>query len=506
MKFPETVLSDRKSLVRRTAGRTRRRDGKVLVLVLISCSAIFGILGLVFDAGLMTSDSQNLHHATDAAATAGAMDLLLGKTTSQATTTATSYITDLNGLADAQTTVNIPPVQGVYAGRNNYLEVIATRPYQTRIMHLLGVSSQQTISMRSVASYQASTAGGAIEVLDPTPPPLAISAMLPTLPAYPALLGGLEVLGLGTVSVNGAVLVNTTWGGVDEDGNPAGTSAGPPYGISCTPLLQLTHLNARDIRVSGGVDNQANYGSFTSGAKSPLRANRMGVPDPFETLPVPSTASDPTNVNTTLRGGVQVVSLPLVGAPTVLQPGVYDWIEVVSGQAVFQPGIYIIRSVNPISRIALNVVAGTVTANGVMFYVTNSSSYDPKTGAPDDGDGDTRPVISIPASQIPSVLINAAVLGSSFSPLSSGGSPFDGLLVYQRRSDARPVVVVHSNLLGAGSFGGTFYAKWGHVLFTGAGTYDMRIVAGTARLVTVTGMTIAPAILLPAALDVFLVE
>jgi len=483
----------------------RQRGGKVLVFVAVSCSAILGILGLVFDAGLMTSDNQNLHHATDAAATAAAMDLLLGHSTAQATATATSYVTALNGLADAQTTVNIPPVQGPYAGQANYVEVIATRSYQTRIIQLLGSASQQTITTRSVANYQASTAGGVIDVLDPTPPALSVSGVPPVLPSYPAILGGLEVLGLGTVSVNGAVLVNTTWGGVDQNGNPAGTGAGPPYGISCTPLISLTHLNALNIRVSGGVDNQANYGNYKSGASSPLLANQLPVPDPFETLPVPSTASDPVNVNTTLRGSAQVISLPL-GVPTVLQPGVYDWIEVDAGQAVFQPGIYIIRSTNPLTGLALNILAGTVTANGVMFYVTNSSSYNPQTGAPDSGDGDTRPAVSVPTSLTPSVVINAAIPGSTFLPLNTGSSPFDGILIYQRRSDASPVVVVHSSLLGAGTFSGTFYAKWGHVLFTGAGTYDIRIVSGTARLVTVTGMTIVPSVFLPPAKDVFLVE
>ena len=48
------------------------------MFVLICCTAIFGILGLIVDAGLMMSDSQNLQAATDAAATAGAMDLPWG--------------------------------------------------------------------------------------------------------------------------------------------------------------------------------------------------------------------------------------------------------------------------------------------------------------------------------------------------------------------------------------------------------------------------------------------
>jgi hypothetical protein len=485
--------------------RTRHPKGKVLVLVLISLSSILGILGLVFDAGLLTSDSQDLHHATDAAATAGAMDLLLGKAPASATATAISYVSGLNGLADAQTTVNIPPLQGVFAGQSSYVEVVASRVYKTRLIHMLGANSQQTFSTRSVAGYRPSTTGAAIVVLDPNPSAISINGIPPMLPTYPALIAGLEVLGLGTVGVDGAVLVNTTWGGVDENGNPAGTSSGPPYGISCTPLVSLTHLNARDIRVVGGVDSPSNYGNFSSGKKSPLRANRLAVPDPYQSLPVPTTVSDPAHVNAQLRGGVQVVALPLVGQ-TVLQPGVYDWIEVVSGQVTFSPGVYIIRSVNPLSGIALNVLAGTVTANGVLFYITNAANYDATTGAPDNDDGSSRPAQSLPTGSIPSVLINATLPGSTYAPLNDPASPFNGLLVYQRRADLRPVVIVQDNLLAAGSLSGALYAKWGHVLFTGSGAYDLKIVAGTVRLVSVLGMTLSPGSLLPPAHDVYLVE
>jgi hypothetical protein len=496
--------------VARLGYRRRRlyhRGGKVLVLVVISLSAIVGIIGLVFDGGLLTADSQDLHHATDAGATAGAMDLLLGKPPAAATATATSYVSSLNGMADAQITVNIPPLQGDFSGQANYVEVLAKRVYQTRLMHILGASSQQPYTTRSVAGIRASTAGAAIVVLNPNPAPLSMSPIPMVLPAYPALIGGLEVLGLGTVGVNGAVLVDTGWGGVDENGNPAGIGPGPPYGISCTPLVGLTHLNARDIRVAGGVDNPSNYGNFTAGSKNPLHANRLPVPDPFKTLPAPTTTSDPANVSSQLRGGVQVIGVPLGSAPTVLQPGVYEWIEIVSGTVVFQPGIYIVRNVNPQTGIALNVLAGSVTADGVLFYVTNSPNYDGTTGAPDNADGESAPAAAFASSNLtPSVVINAALPGSDYSALNSLGSPFNGMLIYQRRDDVRPVVIVQESLLGTGSVSGIMYAKWGHVLFSGTGTYDVRIVAGTARLVTVLGMTIAPSKLLPPAQDVYLVE
>ena len=195
-----------------------------MVLILISLSTILGVVGLVLDSGLLMSGVQDLRHATDAAAMASAMDLRLGKTAAAATATAISYINNLNGLADAKVTVNIPPLQGAFAGQSNYVEVIATRIYQTQLIQFAGANSQQTYQARAVAGYQSSTAGAAIVVLNPAPSSLTITPVPPVLPAYPAILGGLEVLGAGTASVNGAVLVNTYWGGVDENGNPAGAS------------------------------------------------------------------------------------------------------------------------------------------------------------------------------------------------------------------------------------------------------------------------------------------
>ena len=107
---------------------------------------------------------------------------------------------------------------------------------------------------------------------------------------------------------------------------------------------------------------------------------------------------------------------------------------------------------------------------------------------------------------MPSVVINTALLGSSFSPLADPSSPFNGLLVYQRRQDLRPIVIANQNLLLGGNISGTIYAKWGHVIFAGNSTYNVKIVAGTVRLLAVLDMTLSPSALLPPAQDVFLVE
>lgn len=483
------------------------RSGKVLLFVVVTLPTIFAVIGLIYDAGLMAVTKQNLQHAADAAATAAAVDISLGKSENVAAATAGDYLQTRNSLANAQLTVHIPPASGAYAGRAGFVEVQAETPYQNKIMQALGAADQLQIPTRAVAGRVAATSGAAIVVLNSNPPPLEIDSIpsLLTL-SYPALIGGLEVLGLGTVRVDGAVHVNTSWGGVDEDDHPAGSGSGPPYGISCTPLLQLTRLNARDIRVAGGVDNPDNYGNFTSGKSNPLKANRLVVPDPYKSLPVPTTTSAPSVVNSTSRGGVRVLQLPLIFAPTVLQPGVYDWIEIISGSVVFQPGVYIIRGVSPTTNTALSIVGGIVQANGVLFYITNTTTYDAASGAPDATDGESIPSNPGTSHLIPSVVISGALPGSSFTPLGGTGTAFDGLLIYQRREDFRPIVIVYQNLLGNPTFNGTIYAKWGHVAFIGDGTHDMRIVAGSARLVPLLGLTLAPSTLLPPAYDVYLVE
>src|SRR5690606_21970258 len=108
---------------------------------------------------------------------------------------------------------------------------------------------------------------------------------------------------------------------------------------------------------------------FASGGRSPVRANRLPVPDPLIELPVPTLAADPSNVSNVLHGGMRIADLPLINPPRTLQPGVYDYLQIVSGDVTLRPGVYIIRSVDPLTGIALSILGGTVRAEGVMFYI-----------------------------------------------------------------------------------------------------------------------------------------
>jgi hypothetical protein len=491
---------------RPSGGRDQaERAGKVLLTFVVLLPALLALCGLVIDGGVLMGTYRRAQHASDAAATAAARDLVLGRSATQAEFKAEQIIAGHNDFPDANVTVNTPPSSGAYAGVAGCVEVLLTDEPQTHFGGFIGGGALSQVATRSVAGSRPSTTGAAIVVLDPDPPQLAVPLIGGVLPALPSLVGGLEIEGLGTLRVDGAVLVNTKWRGQDENGETVGEGSSPPWAIASLNLLTAGRLRARDIRVVGGVDNPNYYAHFTSGQPSPLAAGKLTVKDPYQDLPVPTVAADPANVVDVYRGTVNIADLPL--SPwRYLNPGVYDWIQVISGNVVFRPGVYIIRGTNPVTGIALNLVGGRIDADGVMFYVTDSPGYSASVGLPDAGDGETVPAAPGVLTLVPSVVINLADVSSYFRGLNDSSSPFNRMLLYQRRTSRRPVVV--ASLLGSGAedVRGTLYSKWGHVVLASYGETNSRIVAGTVRLVAVFGLTINPTSLLPPAQDVFLLE
>lgn len=485
------------------------RSGKTLVLIALSLPMLFGLLGLVIDGSLLMSDARHLQTVTDAAATTAAREISNGGDLTSARQKAEALVHADNALPGATVTVNMPPTAGPYAGNANYVEVVIARNMPTHFMQVVSNQTSNTIRTRAVAGVEPVTAGAAFVILDEDPEPITISGLPTGLPAItlPSTnLAGLELLGLGQLEVDGAILVNNSWRGVDEHGDPVGSGTGIQRAVRCMPILPLTKLLARDLRVNGGVDDPQNYGNFIPGEGNPLQANRTPVPDPLIDLPAPTLSADPLNVSATNYGGVRIANLPLISPPVTLQPGVYEYISIVSGRVDFEPGVYIIRNKDPLTNISLSIVAGEVKAEGVMFYVTNSSTYSPASGAPDASDGETVPPSPGVGSVVPSVVINAGALGNSFSGLDHSSSPFHGMFIYQRRQDRRPIVLVAEQLIGSASLSGTIYAKWGQLVFAGHGTYAIRFAVATARIVNVLGLTFNPPELFPPARDVSLVE
>lgn len=481
-------------------------SGKILALFAVLLPVLMAVSGLVLDSGTLFNAHRLAQHAADAAACAAARSLCDENDESEAVDTAVQYVHEYNGLADAGVTVSIPPTAGAFAGDPQAVEVEIRQPARAHFLAFLGGGQQPVVRARSVARIEPATAGAALVVLDPDPPQIAVPAVGSILPPLPALVGGLEAIGLGRIRVDGAIHVNTTWGGVDEEGARAGQSAPTPWAVACPSVLISEKLQTRDLRVVGGIDDPDNYGPFAAGAPNPVRANRRAVPDPLKDLPVPTLGADPVNISSALRGGLRIADLPLIDPPRTLEPGVYDYLQIVSGHVTLRPGVYIIRSVDPLTGIALSILGGTVRAEGVMFYITDSAGYSPTSGSPNLLDGEAAPPAPAVLSVVPSTVINVALPTCRFRGLNDPSSPFDGLLIFQRRDDRRPVAVVNNLLLGGPAIDGTIYAKWGHVVLVGSGFQETRVVAGTLRLLSVTSSVIAPATLLPPAEDVFLVE
>jgi Flp pilus assembly protein TadG len=488
-----------------TARAPQHRCGKLVVLLAVLLPVLISVAGLVLDGGLLMLESRETQHVSDAAATAAAAAIAWNS--GDAEQTAQEYVHQLNNMPSAVVDVHNPPSAGLYAGRAGFIEVTVEQPYSAHFLAKSGLFGDLTVTTRSVAGTEAATAEAAVVVLDPDPPGVTVGSLPLALPSVTPLLGGLEVLGLGRLRVDGAVLVNNTGGGFDENGDQVGESQllGLKHACSCTPLVGLTHVLATDIRVVGGVDDPDNYGSIQSGEPSPLKANRRPVPDPYADLPAPTLSADSTNVVSTEYGGVTVLTLPLQ-PPRVLHPGVYDWIQVIAGRVIFEPGVYIIRGVNPVTQLALNIVIGNVQANGVMFYITNTSTYSPSSGLPDASDGETPPAGPGVLTLVPSALIDVGLFNSQFSGLNDPSSPFDGLLIYQRRQDRRPIVIVQQGLLGNANVSGNVYAKWSHVILTANGTLHSAFACGSLRVLSVLDLRLDPYDPLPPAYDIFLVE
>lgn len=435
-------------------------------MVAILLPVLLGVTALVIDGALMMSAAREAQSAADAGAMAAAVDLVRGRSSLQAEATATTFVQTHNGLSNAVLTVHHPPSSGAYEGNSRYVEVIVQRPVQTFLMHVLGASRDQTVKGRAVAGYRPVTPTAGVIALDPDARP------------------GLSVSGGGTLTVNGGVIVNSEGGGVDELGQPI-NNGNTGYAASSSNNGQLL---ASDFQIVGGVNTPANFKNIDPyNSTSPLHTGALVHSDPLRYLPPPTIANgaNPTEYPAVSVSGNQTVTL---------SPGIYPSIRISAGKAIFQPGIYIIRGGD------LTITDQDVTAFGVMFYITGSD-YNVSTGWPDAGDMENRPPATS-TTTFGSVTINA---GLNFSGYDQVGSPFDGMLFYQRRWNTRTFDIQGNSY--AGNLAGTIYSKWAGVKVAGQGTYGSQFVVKSLDVAGTGNVTIDYANKsLVSANQVFLVE
>ena len=118
-----------------TADRKGER-GQALVLFVLSAAVLFGMAALVIDVGLAYVERRHIQNAVDAAALAAADDLADGKSIFAAEASAYDYM-KRHGITDvSDIQINIPPLDGKYAGQVGYVQVTG---YHTVPMAFLGL-------------------------------------------------------------------------------------------------------------------------------------------------------------------------------------------------------------------------------------------------------------------------------------------------------------------------------------------------------------------------------
>ncbi len=443
----------------------RPRKAKTLVLFCVLAPVLVGWVGLVIDGGLLMAGQRQAQNAADAAALAGAMNMMQGGTITTARAAANPFLAS-NGLSNAPalvsgTSFNIPPKQGPFMGNSQYVEVIVTNPVQTYFIQAVGASSTANVTARAVAGYEAVTAGEGGAVLDPTAVP------------------GLSISGGATLLVHGRVVINSQGAGYDQNGNwisLTNPTTNQPYASYAATTGNNSTLQGTDIRVVGGVDTPAHFQNVPGNTGNPLHAGVLPEADPLEYLATPTTAN---GVSSTSRGAWKN------GTQASLLPGVYDSLEINNANYNFPAGIYVVKGGN--FKITGN---STVTGNGVMFYMTGSN-YDLTTGSPDSSDGGSSP----PTSGNPTfggITINGNVGKNAgtvnLTGLNDSTSPFNGMLFYQRRWNTQGADINGGS--DVTQLNGTIYAKWAQFKLDGSGVYNSQFLVGSLALSGQANITI----------------
>lgn len=464
--------------MRRIISKKRQRDGAILVWVALVFPLLLGITGLVIDAGLLMAAQRHVQNSVDAAAMAGAKALSKANSTAQVVEAATMFVHVHHGLPNAQVDVHSPPVNGPYAGEPGYVEVLAEYDTPTIFMQFLnGKHSVRTARARAVAGAEL------VELID------GVIALDPSARA------GLTVTGNAQFKVTGRIIVNSEGGGLASDGSSIENDGG---GVAAF-VSPFASVQAREVHLVGGVNRNDRFSNIEPGGDYPLRTGQLPVPDPFVNLPTPTIrngviavrrgAPHVTPGQMTLNNPHdnsdspnQIVTDELTGEQTmILQPGIYDSIDITGGRVRFVPGIYVLAAAHDVPY-SVRILAGEIEAQGIMFYNTRAE-YDPLTGSPDAFDGNLLPGEN-GSSNSGQIRINAELGFSAIDTLqydyqtaATSISQFNGILIYQRRRSRSTVQI--QGFTDEGSLSGVVYAKWGNAKLPAGGVFNSQFVVGS---------------------------
>jgi len=297
----------------------RSEKGYTLVLVALGLTGLMGALGIAFDVGYLEYTQRQMQTAADAAAQAGAEEIVRGDTTGLVAAADTDSASNgfTNGTNNVTVTINNPPQSGYYLGSNYAVEAIISRSVPTFFMRVLNTDSA-TVTARAVAAQVSSP--NCVFALDPT-----------AADAIEASNDAQVVVGCGIIS--------------DSSNSKAVYSTG-------------------SASISGtAVNIVGSYYTDNNGHISPTpKTSVLPLSDPLGAVPAPTVGSC-TYTNYPPQNG---------GSHVTLSPGTYcNGLNVTNGMtAVFNPGTYIIVGGG------MHFAGGTTeTGTGVTFYVTKNSTY-----------------------------------------------------------------------------------------------------------------------------------
>jgi Flp pilus assembly protein TadG len=321
------------SAKRRVLEKLRDDRGQILVLTVLSMTAIMGFLALAIDVGQILYVKRQLQTVADAAALAGALELKQCGSTANCTVMQTAvqsavaenglsgytFLTQCSGTPGATYTVmlnNGPCRQGASDPNNGnvaYVEALVAKQQDTMFAKLLGVN---TISLVARAESGLGPLSGCVYVTNAT--------------ASQALL----------LNGNASLITSSTCGTIV---NSSSSSALLANGSAT--------LTSEEIDVHGG--------DLLNGKPSLSPTPRLGTPvqpDPLAGLPAP-TVSGCTYSNVTVNSGKTA---------TTLNPGTYCGLNINGNATVtFTPGTYIMNG-----NVTING-GSTISGSNVFFYINS---------------------------------------------------------------------------------------------------------------------------------------
>jgi len=306
--------------IRRLRQFGRADEGQALVLGALALVVLMLMAGLGVEVGFLRYQKQQMQKAADAAAIAGASELIYGTpalaiVAARNDAAANGFTNGNNGIT---VSVNIPPQSGPFTGDSSYVEVIVAQ-LQPSYFVAVGGYSAVNVRGRAVASSMGS-ASGCIYALDPTDP------------------GSLVAAGSVAITSNCGIRVNSSSGSAFEK-----TGSGN------------IDVNYGGVGVVGGVYEQG------SGSISPPPVT--GIPpfiDPLAGLPAPTvgnctyTGKQTIQLSGPVPNGVYCGGISIATSGTVTFSGLYILLGGISVAGTYSP---------------------TLTGSNVTFYNTGNTTY-----------------------------------------------------------------------------------------------------------------------------------